>query len=460
MTGTNLEVAANTTPDLYRPPTATLPPIEVPPLKSELRSTFWLGLGVVVLFFGIGGGWAATAPMSGATIAGGFVSPEGNRRTVQHLEGGIIREFKVKEGDEVAAGQPLMVLAGIGAQAEVGTMMSRLRSLAATEARLTTEREGGANIRFDHPALAQTDTEEVRSILEQQVNQLRTRRTSDENRTAILVQRIAQLEQQNIGAQKQIESVRRQNALIREEIGAKKELYDKGFEAKPKLLALQRAEAELVGQEGDLLSKIARNNEAIGETKLQINDTRVQRMEDIDKELSQVQAQRIEIEQRIKESQDRLARTTIVAPVSGTVMDLRYKTTGGVIRPGEPVLDIVPAKEKLVIDVRIAPKDVDDVRVGLPAYVIFPSYPQRNMIRVPGRVSIVSADALVDPRNGEHYYSAKVQIDVEKMKELDPEVQLTPGMPAEAYIATIERTFLEYVLQPFSFLVERGLREH
>ncbi len=162
----------------------------------------------------------------------------------------------------------------------------------------------------------------------------------------------------------------------------------------------------------------------------------------------------------VKESQDRLARTTIVAPVSGTVMDLRYKTTGGVIRPGEPVLNIVPAKEKLVIDVRVSPKDVDDVRIGLPAYVIFPSYPQRNMIRVPGRVSIVSADAMVDPRNGEHYYSAKVQIDTDKLKELDPDIQLTPGMPAEAYIATIERTFLQYVLQPFTFLVERGLREH
>lgn len=460
MTGTNIELAGNTTPDIYRPPSATFRPVEVPPLKSQLRGTFWLGFAFVLLFFGLGGGWAATAPMAGATITAGYVSPEGSRRTVQHLEGGIIREFKVKEGDEVNAGDPLVILSGVGAQADVGALTSRLRTLSASEARLMAERTGATEIKFTHPSLAQTNDPEVRSIINQQINQFQTRKFSDDNRTAILVQRIAELEQQNIGAQKQIDSVRRQVALIREEIVAKKELYEKGFEAKPKLLALQRAEADLVGQEGDLMSRIARNNEAIGETKLQINDTRVQRMEDVDKELTQVQAQRIETEQRIKESADRLARTTIVAPISGMVMDMRYKTVGAVIRPGEPVLDLVPTQEKLLIDVRISTKDIDDVRAGLPAYVIFPSYPQRTMIRVPGKVETVSADALVDQHSGEHYYSGKIRIDTKKMKELDPSIELTPGMPAEAYIATIERTFLEYLLQPYMFLIERGLREH
>ncbi len=286
------------------------------------------------------------------------------------------------------------------------------------------------------------------------------RRDNDASQESIWTQRIAQLQQQIVGAEKQLASVRRQNELIKEEVVIVKEMYEKGYERKSRLLALQRTEAELTGQEGELLSQIARAEEQIGETKLQIINITVKRKEDIDQQLSETQARRAEVEQQIRQSLDRLSRTTLVAPVSGTVLDLRFKTAGGVIRPGEEVLSIVPSDEKLVIDARVSPQDVDDVHAGQHAYVIFPSFPQRSLHRIDARVRTVSADALQEEHTGKSYYKAEVEIDREQLQRLDPQIELMPGMPAEAFIATTERTVLEYLIQPFLLVIERSFREH
>ena len=172
-------------------------------------------------------------------------------------------------------------------------------------------------------------------------------------RSRILNQRIAQLRQQIVGAEKQLESVRRQNELIGQEVVIVKDMVEKGYERKSRLLALQRTEADLLGQEGELLSRVARAEEQIGETKLQIVNVKVKRKEEVDQQLSETQAKRAEVEQQIKESLDKVARTSIIAPVSGTVLDLKFKTTGGVVRPGEEVLSIVPDKDDLIIDARL-----------------------------------------------------------------------------------------------------------
>jgi HlyD family secretion protein len=432
----------------------------VPSLRRELRGPALIGAAVLVAFFVVGGGWAATAPLSGAAIAPGVVSPEGSRRRVQHLEGGIVREILVKDGDRVEAGDVLMTLATIGPQSEVGQLMSRLRTLAATEARLMAEREGSKEIAFNHPVLSDRTQPEIREVIEQQVHQLVARRANDASQESILTQRIAQLQQQIVGTEQQLLSVRRQNELIKEEVLIVKDMYEKGYERKSRLLSLQRAEADLTGQEGELLSRIARAEEQIGETKLQIVNITVKRKEDIDQQLSDTQSRRNEVEQQINESLDRLSRTTLVAPVSGTVLDLRFKTIGGVIRPGEEVLSIVPTTEKLVIDARLSPQDIDDVHAGQDAYVIFPSFPQRGLHRIEARVRTVSADALQEEHTGKAYYKAEVEIDRERLHKLDPRIELLPGMPAEAFIATTERTLLEYLIQPFLLAIEHSFREH
>jgi len=429
-------------------------------LRRELRRPVLLGAAIIVAFFAIGGGWAATAPLSGAAIAPGVISPEGSRQRVQHLEGGIIQEIRVREGDRVAAGDVLVSLAGVGAQAEAGQLTGRLRALAATEARLHAERTGAAAISFADPALADTRDPEVKKLIEQQNNQFATRKANDQSQESILDQRIAQLRQQIAGAEKQLESVRRQNELIRQEITVVKDMVEKGYERRPRLLALQRSEAELLGQEGELVSRVARAEEQIGETRLQINNVRVKRKEDVDQQLSEVQAKRAEVEQQIKESRDKVARSDIVAPVSGVVLDLKFKTVGGVIRPGDEVVSIVPDKDELIVDARVSPRDIDDVHPGQHAYVIFPSFPQRNLHRINAMVRSVAPDALEDERTGRSYYTAKVEIDRRQLAALDPDIVLTPGMPAEAFISTVDRTVLEYLLQPFLFTVEHSFREH
>ncbi len=437
--------------------TLSLPPVE--PLKKTLRGTGRFGLAIVGLFFVVGGGWAATMPLAGATIASGVVSPEGSRRTVQHLEGGIIGEIRVSEGDRVRKGDILVVLKDMSTQATADTLASRLANLAAKEARLLAERSEQDTIRRDHPALADLNIPEVALAVEQQINELKTRRASDASRKAILGQQVAQLEDQIVGYEKQLESIRRQNALIAEELTDVAGLYKQGYERKARMLALQRTEAELLGTEGDLLAQIAGAREAIGEAKLKVANLKIERLEQVDQELSETQASRIEVEKQIQESLDRLARTAIVAPADGVVMDLRFKTPGGVIGAGEAVADIVPDHDELVIEARVAPQDIDTVHAGQPAYVMFPSFPQRSLHRIAGDVTQVSADAFHDERLGQSYFSARVKVDPAVLAAEAPDIRLSPGMPAEVYIRTAERTLLEYLAQPILQVAERTFRE-
>jgi HlyD family secretion protein len=447
-------------PHLPEPPaslTLSLPPVE--PLKKEMRGTGRFGLVIVILFFVVGGGWAATMPLAGATIATGVVSPEGSRRTVQHLEGGIIDEIRVREGDPVRKGDILIVLKDMGTQAMADTLATRLANLAAKEARLQAERSAAETIRRDHPALANLDNPDIVLAIDQQINELATRRASDASREAILIQQVAQLEDQIGGYQKRLESIRRQNALIAEELSDVEGLYRQGYERKARVLALQRSEAELLGTEGDLLARVAAAREAVGETRLKIVNLKIERLEQVDRELTEVQASRIEVEKQIQESLDRLARTAIIAPADGTIMDLRFKTPGGVVRAGEAVVDIVPEHDELVIEARVAPQDIDTVRAGQSAYVMFPSFPQRSMHRIAGDITQVSGDAFHDERIGQSYFSARVKIDPAVLAAEAPEIRLSPGMPAEVYIRTVERTLLEYLAQPVLQVAERTFRE-
>ncbi|MBK8176038.1 MAG: HlyD family type I secretion periplasmic adaptor subunit [Rhodospirillales bacterium] len=454
-----VQVRAETLPVVPSAP-AHLPVLPaLPPLRREMRGPLRFGLAIIFAFFVVGGGWAAMAPISGAAIAPGSISPESSRQKIQHLEGGIIREIRVKEGDKVQAGDVLVVLAGVGAEAEAGQLTKRLQSLAATEARLDAERTNSKAIDFSHPSLSDRSDPDVQDAIQQQVNQFTARKENDQSQQAILAQRVAQLQQQIVGAEKQLVSVRRQNELIHEEIVVVKDMYEKGYEKKSRLLALQRTEADLLGQEGQLLSQVARSKEQIGETELQVANVKIKRKEDIDQQLSETQARRFETEQQLKEALDRMARSTIMAPVSGTVLDVKFKTTGGVIRPGEEVMTIVPDKDNLVIDAKVSTHDIDDVHAGQHAYVIFPSFSQRNLHRIDARVRFVSADAFEDERTQQHYYTAKIEIDREQLKRLDPNVELTPGMPAEAFITTKDRTLLDYIIQPYMLVIEHSFRE-
>lgn len=338
----------------------------------ELNGSVWLCGGIILGLLVVGSHWAATAALSGAAIAQGTVGAEGRRQTVQHLEGGIIREIRVSEGEEVSRGDLLVVLEGAGASADVDTLTLHLRAVAGKEARLRAERAGTAMIDFSHPALSARNDPEVQAVIAQESNLFQARRAADESRRAILKQRIAQLDQQIAGSERQLDGVRQQMRLIQEETVAVPALLGEGLERKLRLLALQRAEAGLVGTEGELVARIAQTQQASGETRLQILDLHMERIEEVEADLAATQAARIDTERQLREGIARRSQTAILAPTDGTVLDVRFKMPGEVIRPGERVLDIVRSGAELTVDARIPPADIDAVHAGRPVYISSP----------------------------------------------------------------------------------------
>jgi len=430
------------------------------PLMHELRRPIRAGVLLVGLFFGGIGWWAASAPLAGAAIASGVVSPDGSRRTVQHLEGGIIRGILVRDGSLVRAGEPLILLEDVQARAGFDMLQTRFYTLAATQARLLAEQSAATSVRFPDWLIDATSAHPT--ALEAMVAQramFDARAKALAERRGILRQRIEQLRQEIAGLEAQIRADSRQIVLIDEEIQGVEQLYRKGLERKTRLLALQRGRADIEGNRAERRARIARAEQAIGEAELQIIAQGTAQLEAINEEASRIQSELAEIEQRLAASRDVLERTLITAPVDGTVVALRFRTPGGVIRPGEPVLEIVPDSEELLIDARVSPMDIDVVRAGLPARVVLPAFQQRHMPQIQGRVRQISADALTDPQTGQRFFEARIEIDRNQLAALEPALELTAGMPAEVYITTGERTALDYLLSPFYDSLRRAFRE-
>jgi HlyD family secretion protein len=323
------------------------------PLMHELRRPIRAGVLVVGLFFGGLGWWAATAPLAGAAIAPGIVSPEGSRRTVQHLEGGIIREILVDDGSVVQAGDPLIVLEDVQARAGFDVLQARFHTLAATQARLLAEQGAAASVVFpDWLVRAAADDATALEAMVAQRAMFDARAQALEDRKAILRRRIEQLREEIAGLLAQIRADSRQVELIDEEIAGVEQLYRKGLERKARLLALERTRADIEGNRAERRARIARAEQAIGEAELQIIAQDTAMLEAANEEASRVQAELAEIEQRLVASRDVLERTLITAPTAGTVVALRFRTRGGVIRPGEPILEVVPREEELLVDAR------------------------------------------------------------------------------------------------------------
>lgn len=432
---------------------------QVPPLRREVKAKVWIGLFVLFLFFAAGGGWAAYATLSGAVIASGVVSPEGQRRTVQHLEGGIIRELLIKEGDHVIKGQPLITLSSIKAQALVNSLKIQLVNLAAKEARLLAEAQESKAIAFEHPSLENKDDPLVQSVIEQQITHFETRKNLKIARMELLEKKLLDSKEQTVGLKIQLKSIRRQQQLTNEEAEIVGQMVAKGYEKKSRLINLQGHLAGLDGQEGQLISEIARVKESIAETKIRMQASTVVEREKIEQDLAVVQEDRRKIEEDIVEKLDQLSRVQIVAPVAGKIIELRFKTIGGIITAGRPILDIVPEQDNLVIEAQVSPKDIDDVHIGQSARIMFTSYPIRDSKRVRGVVDRVSPDTIVKDETQEAYFVARIRVDLDHMREVAPNVKLAPGLPTQAFITTGERTLLDYLFDPITRMLMRSFRE-
>ena len=433
---------------------------ETPSLDGNLRGPVLIGTAVVFGFFGIFGGWATFVPIAGGAIAPGIVSPDGSLKTVQHLEGGIIRELMVRDGDRVAQGDPVVVLEETQAKANFEVLNGQRRSFAAAQARLEAEQINADAVTFPNWLLAeaQTDTS-AQKVIDSEAAIFESRRQTQAGTALILEQRVAQLREEIKGFEQQIESDEIQIDLINQEIASVQTLVRKGLERKPRLLGLQRRQAEISSSMSGRKASIARSQQQIGETEIRITTTQSQFLDEVSGRLSEVRTRLVSVEEEIEARRDVLDRTVIAAPVSGVVVGRRFSTAGGVVRPGDTILDIVPDGGNLQIDARISPTDIDIVHPGLTAKVHLLSFSQRAVPAVDGTVQTVSADSLEDERTGERYFKAQVLIDAAHLASAGDDIQLTPGMPADVLIVTGHRTLLSYLTQPLRDSLRRSFRD-
>lgn len=420
-------------------------------LTAALRGPLLAGVLIGGVFFGGFGAWAALAPLNGAAIAPGVVGVESNRKTVQHLEGGIVGEILVRNGDFVEAGQPLIRLDETRPRAALEMLRVQRAAATALAARLKAERDGADEIVFPDWLEGGPEARAERNVFE-------ARRQALEGQTAILEQRASQHRQEIAALEAEIEASRKQGALIAEEIADVETLYRKGLERKARLLGLQRQAAEIEGQKNRNLAMIAKVKRDIGETELQIVELRTTMLNEAVEGLRETQEQLAKLEEEIRAAEDVLSRTVVVAPTAGVVVNQQVHTAGAVIQPGQPLMELVPQNERLIVEAKVDPADVDVVHSGLPAQVKLTALNQRFAPTLEGRVEWISADRLTDERTGAPYYVARVELEAGQEARLAEDV-LVPGMPAEVMIVTGSRTMLDYLLNPLLRAVDRAGRE-
>jgi HlyD family secretion protein len=427
-------------------------------IRHSLRRTL-LAAAVITGTFFIGlGGWAAYAPLAGAAVAPAVTSPDGNRRQVQHLEGGIVQELLVREGSVVRAGEPLVVLDSTSARASRDILRKELRSLLTLRARLIAERDGADEITFPAEIL-QDSSEETMTMVKTRRALFDMRRDARRQRKTILERQLGQLEETIVGIDAQIASQDEQLRLLKEETAGVMKLVNEGLERRPRLLTLQRSEAELVGARAEAQASAARTAQAMSETLAEIGAIDTEYMEEVGTKLAEVEAELSGVREKLRAASEVVARAVIKSPVTGTVVELEANTIGGVIAAGETILEIVPRDEEILFDARIAPNDIDDVVPGLPARIVLSAYSQRSMPPLRGTVRQVSADRITDPKTNQPYYLARIELPAEAVAKLPPEVTLKPGMPAEVMVMTSERTVLDYLLEPLLGSFRKSFRE-
>ena len=440
-------------------PAAPMPPAEES-ISDQLgtRRVVLVGTIIVLIFFGFFGAWAVFAPLDSAAIASGTLAVENNRKVVQHLEGGIVKEILVRDGDAVKAGQPLIRLVGIQPRAQLQLIRGQRNALLARAARLRAERDGNAGLSFPEELTAQGDDPRVQESMLGQLNIFEARRDAIEGQRQILGQRVAQFREEIFGVQAQIRSADEQLVLIEDELTGLQTLFAKGLTPKSRLLALQRRKAEIQGERGQNLSAIARAKQNITEAEIRIFELRTEQVSEVVSELREVETELLDLQERLGAAEDVQRRTDVISPADGVVVDMQITNVGAVIQPGERLLDVVPGNEKLVIDARVTPTDIDVVHPGLPAQVRLVAFNQRITPTVEGTVASVSADRLIDEATGESYFTARIEISNPDDPTLDGLV-LLPGMPAEVLIRTGERTLLQYLVSPVQQSFTRSLTE-
>ncbi|HLF96545.1 MAG TPA: HlyD family type I secretion periplasmic adaptor subunit, partial [Methylococcaceae bacterium] len=418
------------------------------------------GLAFIVLTFGFLGGWVAFAPLSGAVIAEGVVKVESNRKTVQHLEGGIVRDILVKEGDEVALGQPLIVLENEHTVAELNILRDQLDAETVREARYLAEKSRSSSIALPASLLERRADEKLAEIIMSETRVFTTQREVLEGQIKIIQNQIAEVKDEIGALERQIASSRQTTRYLDEELASNARLAEKGFVAQQHILELRRALSAEDTRRGEYSAEVARAKQKIAELQLHAIGLTDQYQQQSSEGLKKSQEQIFDLQERLRVPEDTIKRQTIAAPVAGRIVDLKVHTAGGVIAPREPLMDIVPQGTALIIQCKVQVQDIDEIHPGQTADIHLTAYKQRTTSLVEGVVIYVSADRLeAENAYDQPHYLAHVRVEAEALEKAGENISLYPGMPAEVYLKTQERTALRYLLDPLLNTLRRAGRE-
>jgi HlyD family type I secretion membrane fusion protein len=420
-----------------------------------------LVMAVVLMGFGV---WGNVAPIAGAVVASGVFVATGQNKIIQHLEGGVIREIYVREGDTVEAGQLLLELEDTASRAELQRLFLRRIRLSTMDARLHAEMREEQEIKI--PAEIRdwvAKLPEVREIVDSQLMTFTARRNNLSSDIKSIDESIKALNERIRGSQVQLDAVRRQIVLLDEEIETKDRLVQAGLVRKPELMVLQRQKANLEGEVGRIMGDIGDAKERIARAVEQINGVRKTAIKTAVEQMHEVRGELADVRERMLSAKGILDRVRVTAPVSGVVVKLRYHTRGGVIEAGKSIMELLPLKDELIIEARLRPQDIDSVKKGQHAMVRLTALNQRITPMVSGDVVYLSADTLADEKKSQQVgptdiYLVRIRLNREESMAL-PGFSPTPGMPAEVYIKTAERTFFQYIVRPIHDSMMRAFRE-
>lgn len=441
-------------PALWQPQEADLI-LDAP--RPRTGTAMLLGYLIVAVFVVGLGVWASLVPLAEASIAPGLLKVEGTRRTIQHFEGGIVRDILVRDGDNVTAGQVMLRLDQPQAAQQTETLRSQRWALLAQDARLVAELAGARAIAFPDVLFASAEPRAAEVISGQRAL-FQARSIALESQVHVLRSRIDQHRATIASAEGQMLAQRRMLVLLEAEETNTAQLLRQGLARLPQLLALQRQVASSDGNITDITNQIVRSRAQIVESEREMERIGNTHTQEASTEQREVRQRLAEAEERLRAAENVSTRLEITAPEAGTVLNLRVFTVGAVVRPGDAVMDLVPARDRIIAEVHVQPNDIDVVHQGLQAEIRLPAFKQRLVPYLHGHVTFVASDVTEDERRGQSYYRVQIQLDEDQIRAVEG-LTLRAGMAVEAQIQTGERTFMRYMMQPLIDSFHRAFRE-
>jgi HlyD family secretion protein len=423
--------------------------------RRLVRAGWWIVLGAIAPI----GAWMAFAPLSMAVVAPAFVKVDLNRRPVQHLEGGIVREVLVRDGQRVNAGEPVLILGDVGVDADRNRLRYRVNVERAALARLEAEQAFAMQLVFPKGLLIEAKQDKrVSEALQKEAALFEARRDALASEAALMKTQRDHVEQEITALRAQVAQAQNSLALQHKFYQANRGLLDGGFIAPTRLEQIEATVADYAAKLEEQRSALSRAAQRLVDTDLKIKSLQNQYMQAASDQLKVTGARLGEIEQELRKTEDAATRQVVVAPASGEIIDLKFTSPGAVIRPGEPIADIVPNEARLLVEARIRPEDVSHVFLEQLAHVRFTAFRYRSTATVTGKVNYVSADRLVDHASNTPYYSVMIVVDAESLQSSGvPKVQA--GMPAEAYIEGTKQTPLQYLVEPITSGIRKAGRQ-